>query len=83
MFEVGIANLPIILFLITSYINYRQVKGSGFNRIVKYSVFFKCKLMVCILAATINLVSIIIALVDPNIIDGEGNKYSNCLNEIT
>ena len=39
--------------------------------------------MVCILAATINLVSIIIALVDPNIIDGEGNKYSNCLNEIT
>ena len=40
VFDLIFANIPMVLFFIASYINYRQVRGSGFNRVVKYSVFF-------------------------------------------
>ena len=75
IFEIGFANLPIIMFLITSYINFRQVKGSGFNKVVRYSVFFKIKLIVCVLAALLHFVSLVVVLIDPEIVD-KGDGYS-------
>ena len=32
VFELVIANIPMLLFIVTGYINFRQVKGSGFNQ---------------------------------------------------
>ena len=72
IFELVIQNLPYFIFLITSYINYKQVQGSGFNRVIKYSVFFKCKLAVCAMSALLNFTMIIVVLINPNIVDSNG-----------
>ena len=69
LFEITISNMPYLIFIIASFINYRQVKGSGFNKIVKYSKFFKFKLLICILATLINVISLILVMVMPETID--------------
>lgn len=78
VFELVIANVPMLLFLITGLINFRQVKGSGFNRIVSYSVFFQCKLAICVLAGLVNLGIIVVAMISPEAIDASGS-YGSCL----
>lgn len=81
VFEFVIANIPMLLFLLLGYINFRRVKGSGFNRIVHYSVFFQCKLVICVLAALINLCIVVVAMIDPEMIDASGD-YGTCLQKI-
>ena len=81
-FELVIANLPSLLFLVTGVINFRQVKGSGFNRIVTYSVFFQYKLVICVLAGLLNLVIIVVAMLAPSAIDASGN-YGTCLQKLS
>ena len=82
VFELIVQNLPYFLFLLTSYINYKQVQGSGFNRVIKYSVFFKCKLALCASSAIINFIIIIVVLVNTGLVDTNDDNFSNCLESI-
>lgn len=81
VFELIIANIPMLLFILAGYLNFRQVKGSGFNRIVTYSVFFRWKLAICVLAGVVNASIFVTGMIDPSVID-ESGYYGACLKDL-
>ena len=78
LFDLAFANIPGIIFPITAYVNFRNVKGSGFNRIVTYSLSFQCKLVICCLAAFINFLIAIVAMINPSVVDAS-KEIGECL----
>ena len=62
--------------------NYREARESGFNRVVKYSVFFQWKLAICVLAGVINFVIVVVAMVDPETI-ATFKEIGECIDVIT
>ena len=80
-FELVAGNMPALLFLIAGLVNFRRVRSGGFNRIVKYSVFFTCKLAICCIVGLLNFAVVIVAIAKPELIDSGlyQGQYEQCL----
>ena len=80
-FELVAGNIPALLFLIAGLVNFRRVRSGGFNRIVKYSVFFTCKLAICCIVGLLNFAVVIVAVAKPELIDSGlyQGQYEQCL----
>ena len=80
-FELVAGNIPALLFLVAGLVNFRRVQSGGFNRIVKYSVFFTCKLAICCIVGLLNFAVVIVAIAKPELIDSGlyQGQYEQCL----
>lgn len=69
--EVYIANIPAVLFIPLSIVNFRSVRSIGFNRVVKYSPLFKSKRILMVLMIILNIAKIATSFLtrDAHIID--------------
>lgn len=63
LIEILFVNLPSFLFIVAGAINFKYVRSIGFNRVVKFSNWFKFKILLCWNMIAIDLLVAIMATV--------------------
>ena len=78
--ETVISYVPALVFFVTGTINFYKIRSLGFNRVVRFSVFFKIKLACCLLLGLITILNLIISLSNHSWVDKD-DIFKKCLKE--